>query len=254
MNKEIYYFSSTGNSQQIASLIAQNIDAEVLPMSSHLGTNTNASTIGLIFPSFFGTTPLIVSNFIDQLKINNPKPYIFAVVCYGGYCGNPLAKAKYLLEAHGLKLNYGFTIPSVENYILDFSFKLEEIPELLYTAQKKAVLAAQAISEKTNNENTINDLTTDDLAGDKEYLEICQRDDLFYVKDSCNSCSLCVKLCPIKNLELQNGKPVFKGFCQHCLICLQWCPKEAIEYNGKTQGKARYRNPAISPGRLNRKY
>ncbi|MCI0502964.1 MAG: hypothetical protein L0Y48_05260, partial [Fusobacteria bacterium] len=67
-------------------------------MSSNLGTNTNASTIGLIFPSFFGTTPLIVANFIDQLKIIDPKPYIFAVVCYGGYCGNPLAKAKYLLE------------------------------------------------------------------------------------------------------------------------------------------------------------
>ena len=36
--------------------------------------------------------------------------------------------------------------------------------------------------------------------------------------------------CPLNNIRLENGKPVWGKHCTHCMACICDCPKEAIEY------------------------
>ncbi|WP_408610337.1 EFR1 family ferrodoxin [Lacrimispora sphenoides] len=52
------------------------------------------------------------------------------------------------------------------------------------------------------------------------------------------SCGKCAELCPLNNIILTDGKPVWGNHCTHCMACLHRCPTEAIEYKKKTQGKA----------------
>ena len=57
---------------------------------------------------------------------------------------------------------------------------------------------------------------------------------------ACIGCGKCVELCPLNNIHLENGKPVWGKNCTHCMACICYCPKEAIEYGKKSKGKPRY--------------
>ena len=62
----------------------------------------------------------------------------------------------------------------------------------------------------------------------------------FYVTDSCISCGKCAAVCPLGNVRIEQGKPVWGKNCTHCMACICRCPKEAIEYGKHSRGLARY--------------
>ena len=52
---------------------------------------------------------------------------------------------------------------------------------------------------------------------------------LFKVKkDKCVSCGRCEKLCPMGNIEMKDGLPVFGKNCIGCTACSFNCPEDAI--------------------------
>lgn len=48
------------------------------------------------------------------------------------------------------------------------------------------------------------------------------------VADSCKSCGLCAKKCPLSNVTMKKGKPHFGLGCGSCLRCLYGCPEKAL--------------------------
>jgi len=70
-------------------------------------------------------------------------------------------------------------------------------------------------------------------------------DQNFNVNDKCNSCNLCERICPVKNIRIMNGRPNWQGNCEHCLACIQWCPAEAIQYGTITNDRKRYHHPEV---------
>ncbi len=50
----------------------------------------------------------------------------------------------------------------------------------------------------------------------------------FRAHDSCTGCGWCAKNCPRKNIEIQNGRPVFGERCVICLRCFYGCPLKSI--------------------------
>jgi MinD superfamily P-loop ATPase len=67
--------------------------------------------------------------------------------------------------------------------------------------------------------------------------------DKFYAKDSCVSCGKCETVCPLDNISLYEGKPIWGKECTHCMACICHCPAEAIEYGKTSVGKRRYKCP-----------
>ena len=59
-------------------------------------------------------------------------------------------------------------------------------------------------------------------------------------KNKCISCGKCVNVCPLNNIHMENGKPVWNNECTHCMACICRCPKEAIEYGEHSKGLPRY--------------
>ncbi len=49
----------------------------------------------------------------------------------------------------------------------------------------------------------------------------------------CVGCGKCVKLCPMKNIEMDNKLAVAKDKCTMCYRCVNQCPKQAITLLGK---------------------
>lgn len=63
----------------------------------------------------------------------------------------------------------------------------------------------------------------------------------FVAGNACIGCGKCEKLCPMNNITLPNGRPVWGDNCTQCMACICYCPTEAIEYGKKSLGKPRYR-------------
>lgn len=77
-------------------------------------------------------------------------------------------------------------------------------------------------------------------------VEKLSRDDVnFNVDDKCNNCGICLRICPVKNINTQNGKIEWLGKCEQCMACIQHCSREAIQYSNKTSKKKRYTNPNV---------
>lgn len=69
----------------------------------------------------------------------------------------------------------------------------------------------------------------------------------FRTTERCTGCGACVRLCPLSNIRLEDGSPVWGSDCTHCMACICRCPEQAIEY-----GKASLGNPDTNvrePGR-----
>lgn len=62
----------------------------------------------------------------------------------------------------------------------------------------------------------------------------------FFATGDCISCSKCVNMCPLNNIQIENGLPVWGNSCTHCMACICHCPKEAIEYGKHSRGLIRY--------------
>jgi ferredoxin len=66
--------------------------------------------------------------------------------------------------------------------------------------------------------------------------------------DLCSRCGRCIRLCPVDNIQLQEGLPVYGDGCMLCLRCFNYCPQKAVvafgrPFNPKWYGEAPYRGP-----------
>ena len=58
--------------------------------------------------------------------------------------------------------------------------------------------------------------------------------------EQCIHCGKCVKLCPLNNITLKDGRPLWGNQCTHCMACIGNCPTRAIEYGTITRSKIPY--------------
>lgn len=248
----LFYFSGTGNSLKVARDLAKEMgdtDIVSIPKAINRDLNLSAERIGIIYPVYFFGMPIIVEEFVKKI---NPPPgaYIFAVVTGGGISAGTLGQNKKLLESKGLKLSAGFFIRMPGNYTPLYEPPSQEKQTRLFEKeiQKISRIAAIVKERRTarieNNSFLVNLIFSDGLHK-SVYPKIRSLDKDFWADQNCNSCGVCVKVCPVKNIKLEDKKPVWLHRCEQCFACLHWCPTHAIQYGKKTAGRKRYRNLEI---------
>lgn len=168
-------------------------------------------------------------------------------------CGDSIGNAgKYLKNlCSKIEMNYRGCLEVVmpENYIA--MFKTPNEKEAISMIDKAEPIIDQAIADLKLGQDfcdrkiSVVDRLSSGLVNDLFY-PLFVHDKKFYVTDACISCGLCEKVCPLQNIKLVNGKPIWNHHCTHCMACISHCPKEAIEYGKHSRGLPRYTCPKSS--------
>ncbi len=235
----IYCFTSTGNSLYAAKKLAAALDGQVLPMKE--GAICGDDVIGFVFPNFFWGLPRMVARFVRSLQITNKKAYIFAVMACGGPGFGALGALKKPLREKGVKLNYARMLVCASNYLPELLPK--DTPAVRQKIEKQLAKIIRALKSR-KEKHVISPTPFNKYA--QSLFPNSGSDAHFSVSSACTGCGTCEKVCPVRNIELKDSKPVFQHRCEHCIACVHLCPAQAINWKGaKTQGKPRYRNANV---------
>ncbi len=241
----IFYFSGTGNSLKVAKDIAAVLDdCELISMGKYHKLNGTYERIGFVYPIYAGGMPGAVKRFIKALDLlTNKNSYIFAVCTSGsGYAGG-LTNISKIIDGKGGKLSYSGTIRCFSNYVGLYAMgsNADQKAKAQTQATKPVTQEIQSLMVKPPSKNKSMAILSNLFI---KWME--KRDKAFNISEVCNGCTTCSKVCPVGNIKMQDGKPIFLHHCEQCMACIQWCPKEAINVKNITQTRGRYHHPDIT--------
>ena len=251
MRSEVYYFSGTGNTLYVAKKIGEKLDCDIKGIHSYINESsveTDAEKIIVAFPVYAWGPPVAVMNFVDKIK-DVEKKDIYCVMTYGGSPGGAAHIFRKRLQKAGGKLTAALGLRMPDNCITLFDVpKEEKRNKILDESHEKIDEIANYIAEGKSGDIKSSGFIVDLVSGPayKSFLfGLPKMDKNFYSTEKCTKCGLCKDICPVKNIELVDGKPVWQGKCEQCMACIQWCPVQAIQYKKKTVKRGRYHHPDI---------
>ncbi|RDB61928.1 flavodoxin [Gordonibacter sp. 28C] len=258
----ILYFSGTGNSRWAARRLAEKLDDELVSINAALkGGASDGGTLDggasregaapavsshrpLVFvtPTYAWRMPRVVARWIDATRFEGNRDAYFVLTC-GGSVGNAAAYAKRLCVKRGLRFRGLAPVIMPDNYVA-----LYETPDaatceaLMAGAGPQIEKAAALIADDAPLPEPPVDFKARLRSGPVNALfyPALVHDKAFAATDACTSCGACARRCPLGNIALVGGHPVWQGACTHCMACIGGCPTRAIEYGEKTKARRRY--------------
>jgi len=278
---DIYYLTGTGNCLSVARAVANRIGGRAIAIRDVIASHsvrTDAQIVGIVFPTYLAAisgVPLIVERFIGKFDGLESK-YHFAICTCGGYeivnAVPTLRNFAQLVRSTGARLAAEYTVrlpmnnldyehipvPIVtdEQTILANSEKqIEDICRMiigrrqgryhvfrrlftvamtpLYAVMRKACITALKEHAKEPESSPL---------GFRELIPLTDRS--IRLDDGCTGCGICVQMCPVGNIAMAEGRPVWHHRCEMCFACDEWCPKSAIHHWGRPNG-AKYHHPDV---------
>ena len=243
----VLYFTGTGNSRHIAERIAHALNDTLISLNDRIksGDITPLAVNGrlvLVMPTYAWRIPRIVRDHLLRTELRGARETWFVMDC-GSEIGDAAKYNRKLCQVKKLAYMGTTQIVMPENYIAMFGVpQADEARAIVAKAEPDIhraiayIAAAQAFPPPRNG-------PCDRLmstAVNPVFYPLFVKASPFTVSNACIGCGQCVRRCPLNNITLKNGKPVWGKDCTHCMACICYCPTEAIEYGKKTLGKPRY--------------
>ena len=243
----ILYFTGTGNSAYAAQRIGVATKDTVVNLFEKIRSNDFSEQHSdtpwvIVTPTYAWRIPRLVQNWLEHTKLTGSRDIYFVLTC-GGSIGNAGKYLQKFCAAKGLRYKGCMEVVMPENYIALYSAPQQE--EALRIIRKADGVIDKAADLIERGEVFPEPVVT--LKGkfrssveNTGFYPLYVHAKKFYATEDCISCGQCVRVCPLKNIKLEAGKPVWSDNCTHCMACICRCPSEAIEYGEHSKGEPRY--------------
>ena len=235
------YLSGTGNTKHCIEKLIHLLDetAQAIPIEREDAVNelSKHDFIVLAYPVQFSNVPIMVRDFIKQHSVLWKEKKVLCVATMGLFSGDGAGCSSRLLKKYGAKVVGGLHIHMPDS-VCDVKLlkkSIEKNQEIIKAADKKIEKWAEKIKCSKYPKDGL--YFYNRVAG-----FICQRfwcyrktkdySDKLKINHNCTGCGLCVRLCPMENLGLQNGRAAAGNRCTMCYRCICSCPKQAITLLG----------------------
>ncbi len=237
------FFSGTGNTKHCVEEFIHSFDVQnqafsiESPEIDELLANENIIVFG--YPTHFSNVPKIVKDFIVSHKKMFRGKKIFIIATMGLFSGDGTGCSARIFRKYGAKIIGGLQLkmPDCVGDVKLLKRSLEENKSLVRQADEKIHLAAERLKtgksfkEGLNIFHHIAGLFGQRLWFYNKTLSYKKKPDIN--TDKCTVCGLCVKNCPMENLENREGKIVNLNRCTMCYRCVSNCPNQALTILGK---------------------
>lgn len=240
-------FTGTGNSRYAAKILAEELGDERFSMNDAIRSGSREGLFSerpwvIVTPTYAWRIPAAVEEWLGSVRLTGSAEAWFVMTC-GGETGNAAGYLKKLCRKKGLQYRGLCSLVMPENYIAMFNTPGK--------AEARAILgrAAPALREaaaRIRNGQAFPEARIG-LAGRLESGLLNPGLYRFYIgakgfraTEGCTGCGKCAALCPMNNIAVKNGRPVWGASCTHCMACICACPTDAVEYKRRSAGKVRY--------------
>jgi len=237
------YFSGTGNTKHCVEEFIHCFDPNNQAFSIETsGLETilaNEDVVVFGYPIQFSNIPKIVRDFIvSNGKLFNKKK-VFIIATMGLFSGDGAGCSARLIKKYDAKIIGGLHIkmPDCVGDVKLLKKTLEENQSLIREANKKINICAEKLKAGKPTKIGLNVFYhIAGLFGQRLWfygktLSYKDKPDINLKK--CLKCGLCIKICPMKNLEKGAVSIIHQKKCTMCYRCVNNCPSQAITILGK---------------------
>lgn len=235
------YLSGTGNTRHCIEKLMQLLDptSQVILMESKDAASALAQHefVVLAYPVQFSNAPVMVRDFIHQHAALWKGKRVLCVATMGLFSGDGAGCSARLLKKYGAKVVGGLHIQMPDS-VCDVKLlkkPIEKNREIIKAADRKIEKWAEKIRQGEYPKDGL--YFYDRIAG-----FVCQRfwcygktkaySDQLKISHDCTGCGVCVHLCPMENLTMENRKIIAGNHCTMCYRCISSCPQQAITLLG----------------------
>ena len=250
----IFYFSGCGNSRHVAETLAAGLNdtlvfiPEAARECRYEYSLDEGESLGFEFPIYAWGPPKLVMDFVEKLKVPEPvegPTYLYFACTCGDECGLVEKVMRKALDKKGWSLSACFSVQMPETYIGMPGFKLDS-EENVKRKYANADTTLKRNIPRLHTKEQFSEMTQGGAAWLKTHMinpgfnRMATNDKKYLSTDQCIHCGMCVEVCPLKNVTLEEGRPKWNGNCTMCMSCYHHCPVNAIQYGKATVGKGQY--------------
>jgi len=245
------YFTGTGNTKYIADYMKNKFEEkghEFRLISIELEKNNpdevskvikTYDLVGILYPIYASGIPKIFRKYLDELSTKSELDQDgkgingFSVTTVALFSGDGAIVPKKYFERMNIWLKWAYNIKMASNIDIHLPILTIPIIEKQELLKRKAKKQVDRIIEKILKEEG-------HIAGKNIFArlggmmqrsgeKVMDKAEVKFNHDLCIKCGLCVKVCPMNNLELKERIETSNN-CTLCLRCLHNCPVFAIRY------------------------